>query len=625
MKKCWLLPALALIAAVHAKEPAKAPPPPPDFPKLVALYKDFGLPQPPADAPLVSYESGGTTSGKDGKQRKILALGFLLTPPKDPAPAKLLVGPFIEEAPAGPPTWKPFRTDRPNLEGIDLNPFISSAVFETNRCPAMAVQCFQRGHEELARKLMTASAGVLNRGGPSMVSAGGEWMKHREQASYVGRPGDHPEVLLGGTAWSYWLNQIVKPQTDLKTAHTMMAKVLTTIPELNDEPRKSLLASLAASVEPTKAAPGTIEAAIDDLVNCTRRSGTMAVMEAADTRYEKILLKGFDAVPALIRHLDDKRLTRSVMVGFNNFPTMPVTVGELASQLLGDIIAEPGDGDWLNRQLGETMDRGQAELWWRTAKETGEEAYLIDHIFPSSPEATFPHGPHLEIIASKYPQRLPEVYRKLLDEHPKLQSWDVVKTIAASNLPADEMLRLFRDGASRKNLLHQRPALEQLNERVPDEANAILIGILRKLPKKTVDPVWRAEESGISHLVMKSTSKEVWAAFAETCKRSHVSLRLELLEPLNYPYVGDWQLQQRVNLLRQFLDDTTERVIKENDEIYEGPSAAFHFPKITVRDFASMQLGSLLKIKEKPDKKWTAKQWTDFRAKVRAALPPASE
>jgi len=56
--------------------------------------------------------------------------------------------------------------------------------------------------------------------------------------------------------------------------------------------------------------------------------------------------------------------------------------------------------------------------------------------------------------------------------------------------------------------------------------------------------------------------------------------------------------------------------------MYEGPSAAFDFPKITVRDFAAMQLASLLKIKQKPDKKWTAKQWMDFRAKVRAALPP---
>jgi hypothetical protein len=231
------------------------------------------------------------------------------------------------------------------------------------------------------------------------------------------------------------------------------------------------------------------------------------------------------------------------------------------------------------------------------------------------------HGPHLRIIAAKYPQRLPEIYRKLLDERPKLQSWDVARAIAAGNLLAEEKLRLFRDAASRKNLLHQRPALEQLNELVPDEANVLLIEILRKLPKKTVDPVWRAQESGVTHLVMDSTSKEVWTAFAETCKRSHVSLRLELLNPLNYSYVGHQQLQQRVDLLRQFLADTTERSINDGDEMYEGPTAAFHFPKITVRDFAAMQLGSLLKMEEKPDQQWTAKQWTAFRTKVHAALP----
>lgn len=80
-----------------------------------------------------------------------------------------------------------------------------------------------------------------------------------------------------------------------------------------------------------------------------------------------------------------------------------------------------------------------------------------------------------------------------------------------------------------------------------------------------------------------------------------------------------------MDILRQFLDDPTERIIKDGDEMYEGPCAAFTFPKITVRDFAAMQLGSLLKIKEKPEKTWTAKQWTDFRAKVSAALAAGDE
>lgn len=106
-----------------------------------------------------------------------------------------------------------------------------------------------------------------------------------------------------------------------------------------------------------------------------------------------------------------------------------------------------------------------------------------------------------------------------------------------------------------------------------------MFSILRKLPKKTVDPVWRSHESGVTHLVMKSTSKEVWAAFTETCKRSHVSLRMELLNPLDYAYVGDQQLRQRVDVLRQFLDDPTERIIKDGDEMYEGPTAAFTFPR----------------------------------------------
>ena len=56
---------------------------------------------------------------------------------------------------------------------------------------------------------------------------------------------------------------------------------------------------------------------IDDLTEMCKRAGDMT---KADPRLHRLAHMGFAAVPALIEHLDDDRLTRSISQGFNNFP-----------------------------------------------------------------------------------------------------------------------------------------------------------------------------------------------------------------------------------------------------------------------------------------------------------------
>src|SRR5260221_8448311 len=70
----------------------KSKPPPMD--ELLQLYREFGLPLPPADAPLVKAPTGWSHQLASGKDVPILTLGFLLKPADGKNPAEVLIGPI---------------------------------------------------------------------------------------------------------------------------------------------------------------------------------------------------------------------------------------------------------------------------------------------------------------------------------------------------------------------------------------------------------------------------------------------------------------------------------------------------------------------------------------------------
>ena len=92
---------------------------------------------------------------------------------------------------------------------------------------------------------------------------------------------------------------------------------------------------------------------------------------------------------------------------------------------------------------------------------------------------------------------------------------------------------------------------------------------------------------------------------------------MEMMNRMNYSYVGKQQLMQRVKLLSQFLQDNELRDMQKSLQKYSGPCAAFTIPKIEVRNFVAGKIDSLLSKKTaRPDEYWTEQQWTTLREKV---------
>ena len=54
--------------------------------------------------------------------------------------------------------------------------------------------------------------------------------------------------------------------------------------------------------------------------------------------------------------------------------------------------------------------------------------------------------------------------------------------------------------------------------------------------------------------------------------------------------------------------------------MYDGPCAGFIHERIAARDFAALQLASLLDVKADEDPSWTTKDWDRLRSRVEAKL-----
>src|SRR5262249_11130850 len=122
---------------------------------------------------------------------------------------------------------------------------------------------------------------------------------------------DTPGSRLVGLAWDYWTRQLLDPRTDRARAGKRLKELIRQHKDLDTQDNRTLLRSLDLALLPRKGKPGTVEALIEELVDCCADMETGEGFEREE-HYLRIVRLGFDAVPALIDHLDDDRLTRTL-------------------------------------------------------------------------------------------------------------------------------------------------------------------------------------------------------------------------------------------------------------------------------------------------------------------------
>jgi hypothetical protein len=167
----------------------------------------------------------------------------------------------------------------------------------------------------------------------------------------------------------------------------------------------------------------------------------------------RLLEQGFDAIPVLIEHLDDERLTRAFRLGFNNSPPHFRLVREFVSEV---IIYFADENLFQGRARGayELVAKPAAEKWWANAKKKGERAYLLENVFPKN----VPQGWHISsnpymvwVLGKKYPNDLATLYENVLKEKPQIDTDVIANAISKSTLPAEKKIELFKRGSSHEN------------------------------------------------------------------------------------------------------------------------------------------------------------------------------
>lgn len=400
-----------------------------------------------------------------------------------------------------------------------------------------------------------------------------------------------------------------------------MTALFDEFPDLKTEERRELLTDLTSTLNAKSPEADSVEALLLDWAGRPTESGYFGLfrdgyMDEKDSPARRILLRGFDAVPGLLALLGDRRVTVHERPAFMNAEAHVRRVGELAEYLLCEIA---GDGA---PSLPDGPDPKAWKAWWEMARQGKEQEYFAASVFSKNGKSiTRVHEMVARIIAHKWPELLPglcEQYSKSGD--PDTAPFGLAEALAASRLPKAERINVLAKFAQRGSLAHRRWVLQVLANLDADRCAKILGPLLDKIPKDAEGEYWKCPDAYFTQVVVKLDDAAIWREYLRVVKRSSVGLRLEMLSQLNYKHLGTKTRLRRIAFLAAFLNDQTIRDASQNPQKFSGPFAAFNFQKISVRDFAAMQIASMLDINADPDCDWNEIEWAKLRNAVRRRL-----
>lgn len=590
-KRRYLLVVLLLLASPVWLRMNTPDDPLPSLDDLLDRYRTLGLPLPRTEARLVRYEARASYILNDVLQPSADSLAF------EVKPATVTEGPTLL---AGTQEWQLSR--KTHIRQVDPEPAASDLVFRKDDALILAIQCHARGWDRLAQSLLERS---------------------RQDAQ------TWPRLPLPQLAWSYWKDHLTLPMIDRAPVAKRLNELLRQYQELDDPYNRSLLRSLDLALVPSTAEPGSIRALIDDLVDYNANVGRHGD-DDPDERYQRIADLGFAAVPDLIEHLNDERLTRAMMVGFNNFKDWNLSVKYVVSDLLEGLAGQElmrgldekdaGKG-WLYRQIGYPVTVSAARQWWEDAREVGEEAYLRQHVLPArgkEGERQHVRSHLLNLIVTKYPSHIPSLYHEILEKRPDVSSDPLADAVLQCRLSAREKLALFTAAAKHKDISHRLPALHAPKALDAALFNSLLLAEIEALPEDVPGTYWTCPEVYMARLALEASDPQVWPTLERVAKRSVVGLRMELLA--KFSNSGDTpHRRERFRLLESFWDDTELRD-RESSPKFEGPCASFSYRRIEVRDFVALHIANMLKIPIELKLDRTPDEWADIRSRVQETL-----
>ncbi|HEX7898583.1 MAG TPA: hypothetical protein VF950_12535 [Planctomycetota bacterium] len=553
-----------------------------DLAELAKMADDYGLPAPPKTATLVLANTGWTTvlSNRSSSDDPGLYRPAFLIETLPDRQARVFWG-WTEEEVSGDAGHRP--ATRPySLEVQEKKP--KGYLLRAADMPSAvtAVQLARRGDLDGAKKLWDA-----------MNSEG--FFQDGNALEGVGRLKNDPRLFFARCVYQFIWDDTLRHDADLKSLDQRLAKLRRDYSVLFGEGwyekrRVSFADDLHKTAIAEKAADGSVEAL---LVAWGQRGGDAPTSDASA---RLILLLGPKALPELKRLATDTRLTRKVDPAIMKKPEDRVRLGQLATDLIKAIGDAPADAD-----DKESYETSAVEL-----KDGKIEGFRKEALW---------------FLGQKYPRSLVALCGRLpADLAPKTWIHPLTGAILESNLKPEEKAEVVEALCVRlQDDWRIRIALQDFAKLNPKRCAELLKPQIARLPADVDEPYWTCQEAAFSHVVMRLEDDEVWEDFLKAAKKASIGLRMQMMNPMNYGYIGDKNRTRRLKFLAAFLDDAEVRDVSKAPKKFEGPHAGFRNDVMSVRDFAAETIGGTLKIRG-PNELGTAEEWTAYRAKIREAL-----
>jgi hypothetical protein len=440
-----------------------------------------------------------------------------------------------------------------------------------------------------------------------------------------------PDASLAKAAWRYWYVRIAfDPDTPLPVMLRYMKRLIKH-PKIDSPDTRRLIQGFELALESRNSKPGSDEALIDALLNVSVletayrdpsaaiNRPTPDIVPAHIAQYRDataaINRRGLDIVPALIAHLDDERLTRHYDYDYYDEGGLGIGGG---FERIQDVVLRK-----LQYLAGENFVPYEAPRnerlkvivkWYADAHKLGEEKYLVSRILGNHESIEHHRMSMLWVLAEKYPQRVPEVYRKIVDTRPGHDEYaaSYAQVIADSQLPPVDKWKLFKYAATQKDPNHRNAGIRHLQPFDPKQAKKLLLATLAREPISQTK-----EDRDLVQFAAEGTDPDIWRALALAMRSAEVDTRGWLLDQFAEIETPTGR-RHRLVLIADYLSD--DERYKENEE-YFGPAYSLYQSRTEVRNVATFHLWRLLNIGgEIPGEDWTAAQWSELRAKVRAKL-----
>lgn len=328
-----------------------------DLRVLLEDYREFGLPLPGQDAQLAMQEFPGTftvngvrqhtchllllTGRSAASQRMYLAGTKMVTPER--GETVRVVPPTVDSLAATksytPPWWQPHLPTFPDL--------------------ALAIQCKSLGWEELAKAALDRSRRRKN-----------------EYYEWNRRPRNDRDALAL-MAWNHYCTRFAEATaSERKLILDRMKRLLNDRRIINAPVRRLLIGDFERTLEPAASANG-LEAAIESLLELDGTAhGRLEKIVNSNAACRSILDAGLVAIPALLRHLNDFRVTRLILSEDDNRCysgyVWNVRVADVAAHLLERLAGEEFAYDFLQSEgRGRRLDQNHVTHWWNLTKEKG--------------------------------------------------------------------------------------------------------------------------------------------------------------------------------------------------------------------------------------------------------------